>query len=62
MPSPVEPVEIPFEGTTLAGYFCRVDGSERPRSTLICTNGYDSTIYEMYLDFAPSMVLGRAAR
>ncbi|HEX5850742.1 MAG TPA: alpha/beta fold hydrolase [Rubrobacter sp.] len=52
MPSPVEPVEIPFEGTTLPGYFCRVDDSDRPRPTLICTNGYDSTIYEMYLDFA----------
>jgi len=39
MPSPVEPVELPFEGTTLPGYFCRVDDSDRPRSTLICTNG-----------------------
>jgi len=29
MTSPVEPVEIPFEGTTLPGYFCRV---ERDRS------------------------------
>lgn len=52
MASPVEPVEIPFEGTTLPGYFCRVDDSDRPRPTLVCTNGYDSTIYEMYLDFA----------
>ena len=48
----VEPVEIPFEGTTLPGYFCRVDDSGRPRSTLIVTNGYDSTINELYLDFA----------
>src|SRR3712207_309167 len=30
MTSPVEPVEIPFEGTTLPGYFCRVDDSDRP--------------------------------
>jgi pimeloyl-ACP methyl ester carboxylesterase len=58
MTPPVEPVEIPFEGSTLPGYFCRVDGSERPRSTLICTNGYDSTIYEMYLDFAPALRRG----
>ena len=52
MTPPVEPVEIPFEGTTLPGYFCRVDDSGRPRSTLIVTNGYDSTINELYLDFA----------
>src|SRR3712207_6143485 len=58
MTSPVEPVEIPFEGTTLPGYFCRVDDSDRPRPTLICTNGYDSTIYELYLDFAAALRRG----
>ena len=52
MTPPVEPVEIPFEGTTLPGYFCQVDDSGRPRPTLIGTNGYDSTINELYLDFA----------
>jgi pimeloyl-ACP methyl ester carboxylesterase len=52
MTPPVEPVEIPFEGTTLPGYFCQVDDSRRPRPTLIGTNGYDSTINELYLDFA----------
>ena len=52
MTPPVEPVEIPYEGTTLPGYFCRIDDSGRPRSTLIVTNGYDSTINELYLDFA----------
>ena len=52
MTSPVEPVEIPYEGTTLPGYFCRVDDSGKPRPTLIVTNGYDSTINELYLDFA----------
>jgi pimeloyl-ACP methyl ester carboxylesterase len=58
MTSPVEPVEIPFEGTTLPGYFCRVDESDRSRPTLICTNGYDSTIYELYLDFAAALRRG----
>ena len=29
--NPVEPVEIPFEGTTLPGYFCQVDDSGRPQ-------------------------------
>ena len=52
MTPPVEPVEIPFEGTTLPGYFCRVDDSGRRRPTLIGTNGYDATINELYLDFA----------
>ena len=56
---PVEPVEIPFEGgTTLPGYFCRVDDSGRPRPTLVCTNGYDSTINEMYIAFAPALARG----
>ena len=36
----------------MPGYFCQVDDSGRPRPTLIGTNGYDSTINELYLDFA----------
>src|SRR5215212_4106981 len=52
MTPPVEPVEIPYEGTTLPGYFCQADDTGRPRPTLIVTNGYDSTINELYLDSA----------
>jgi pimeloyl-ACP methyl ester carboxylesterase len=52
MAPPVEPVEIPYEGTTLPGYFCQADDTGRPRPTLIVTNGYDSTINEVYLDSA----------
>ena len=48
----VEPVEIPFEGTTLPGYFCRVDDADEPRPTVIGTNGYDSTIQEGYFAHA----------
>jgi len=48
----VEAVEIPFEGTTLPGYFHRVDESGRPRPTLIATNGYDSTVHEMHFAHA----------
>src|ERR687886_682764 len=55
---PVEPVEIPYEGTTLPGYFCRVDDSGSPRPTLVCTNGYDSTINEMYVTFATALPRG----
>src|SRR5919107_2171293 len=58
MGAPVEPVEIPYEGTTLPGYFCQVDDSRRPRPTLVCTNGYDSTINEMYVTFATALPRG----
>ena len=37
MTSPVEPVEIPYEGTTLPGYFCQVDDSGRPSSLRTAT-------------------------
>ena len=46
---PGEAIEIPFEGTTLPGWFFRPDGDDRPRPLLIATDGYDSTVYEMYL-------------
>jgi pimeloyl-ACP methyl ester carboxylesterase len=49
---PVEVMEIPFEGTTLPAYFVRVDTSGKPRPTLICTNGYDSNIQEMFFNHA----------
>jgi pimeloyl-ACP methyl ester carboxylesterase len=53
---PVEPVEIPYEGTTLPGYFYRVDASGRPRPTVIATNGYDSTVQAMHFGHAAAAV------
>ena len=53
---PVEPIEIPYEGTTLPGYFYRVDCSNGRRPTLIATNGYDSTIQEMHFAHAVAAV------
>ena len=53
---PIEPVEIPFEGTTLPGYFYRVDSSGRPRQTVIATNGYDSTVQQMHFGHAAAAV------
>lgn len=50
----VEVLEIPYEGTTLPGYFAKVDTSGRPRPTLVCTNGYDSNIQEMFFAHAPA--------
>jgi len=58
MTPPVEPVEIPYEGISLPGYFCQADDSGRPRPTLIVTNGYDSTINELYLDFTAVLPRG----
>lgn len=43
-----ERVEIPYEGTTLPGYFYKVDNSGQPRPTLIFTGGYDSSVEEMF--------------
>ncbi|MEU6212121.1 alpha/beta fold hydrolase [Streptomyces sp. NPDC047023] len=44
----IEPVEIPYEDTTLPGYFYRVDGSGTPRPTVIMHNGFDGTAEEMH--------------
>lgn len=41
-------VEIPYEGTSLPGYFYQVDRSETPRPTLLIHGGYDSTGEELY--------------
>ncbi len=43
-----EPVEIPYEGTTLPGYFYKVDNSAQPRPTLIFHGGYDSSVEELF--------------
>lgn len=43
-----EPIEIPYEGTTLPGYFYKVDDSDQPRPTLIFHGGYDSSIEELF--------------
>jgi hypothetical protein len=49
---PLEPVEIPYEETTLPGYFCPSAHVRGRGRTLIATNGYDSTVHEMYFAFA----------
>ena len=43
-----EPVEIPYEETTLPGYFYKVDDSGKPRPTLIFHGGYDSSLEELF--------------
>lgn len=53
----IEPVEIPFGEITLPGYLVTVDESGRPRPTVVHTNGYDSTIQEMYFAHAPEALM-----
>jgi len=54
-----EPVQIPYEGTTLPGYFYKVDNSGKPRPTLIFCGGYDSSVEELfYFGGAPAVRRG----
>ncbi len=43
-----ERVEIPYQGTTMPGYFYKVDESGRPRPTLIFHGGFDSSVEELF--------------
>lgn len=52
MDTPVEEVQIPYEQTTLPGYFLSPNDSSKPRPTLIVNCGYDSTKEESYLEVA----------
>jgi len=54
LPFPSEVVKIPYEGTTLPGYFYRIDHSEAPRPTLLIHGGYDSTGEEQYFETVPA--------
>src|SRR5574338_466082 len=54
----VEQVRTPYEGTTLPGYFYRVDDSGIPRPTLLALGGFDSTGEELYF-FAAAAALQR---
>jgi pimeloyl-ACP methyl ester carboxylesterase len=48
----IKPVRIPFEKTTLPGYYCRVDGSGKRRPLLIVHTGFDGTGEELYAQAA----------
>src|SRR5581483_2231085 len=53
----VERVRIPYEGTTLPGYFYRADESRAPRRTLLSLGGFDSTGEELYFFAAAAAIL-----
>jgi pimeloyl-ACP methyl ester carboxylesterase len=44
----IEPVEIPYEGTTIPGYFHQADNTGTPRKTLVLNNGFDGSAEEMH--------------
>ena len=46
--TPILPVEIPYENTTLPGYFHRVDQSDITRPLLILHTGFDGAAEEMH--------------
>ena len=48
----IEPVEIPFEGTTLPGYFYLVDKSKALRPLLMIQTGFDGTGEEICIQIA----------
>jgi pimeloyl-ACP methyl ester carboxylesterase len=52
----IEPVLIPYEGTTLPGYFYKVDDSGTPRPTVIIQTGFDGTQEELYDEGAVAAV------
>jgi hypothetical protein len=49
---PFEVIEIPYEDTTLPGYFFRVDDSGERRPTIITMTGMDGYAEETYFDTA----------
>ena len=53
---PVLPVEIPFEGKVLPGYFWSPDSSGKPRPTLIAVGGNDSSGEEIFFSSGPGAV------
>ncbi len=48
LPVPPEIVQIPYQDTTLPGYFFRAAPGPEPRATVILTGGYDGTAEELY--------------
>ncbi|RJE22585.1 hypothetical protein PHISCL_05096 [Aspergillus sclerotialis] len=41
-----QPISVPYEGTTLPGYFISPDDTGKPRRTIIFNGGDDSTMSE----------------
>lgn len=52
----IEPVEIPYEGTTLPGYVHHAGPADTPRPTLIMHTGFDGSAEEMHVSGARAAV------
>jgi len=48
-PTPVEPVEVPYEGTSLPGYLVAAARGDGPRPAVVVVGGIDAFSEEMYL-------------
>ena len=55
MPYPLTPVEIPFEGTMLHGYYYRAPGEGR-NPVVVMHNGFDGSVEEMHFFGAAAAV------
>jgi X-Pro dipeptidyl-peptidase (S15 family) len=58
MDRPVGQVRIPYDGTTLRGWFCAADASGAPRPTLLMPCGYDSTAEAAWVDVPAAVERG----
>ncbi|TVP81909.1 MAG: alpha/beta fold hydrolase [Alkalicoccus sp.] len=52
--SPIQKIEVPFEGSRLPGYFARPDNSDTKRPTLFVAGGNDDTIEEDFFIIGPA--------
>ncbi|HSL42426.1 MAG TPA: alpha/beta fold hydrolase [Anaerolineales bacterium] len=50
----IEPIEVPFEGQTLPGYFWKVDNYETPRPTLVVVGGVETWAEDCYFMIGPA--------
>jgi dipeptidyl aminopeptidase/acylaminoacyl peptidase len=48
-PYSIRHIQIPYEGTTLPGYLCLVDNSDKKRPTVLLQSGFDGTGEEVYI-------------
>ena len=58
MDSPPEPVRIPYEATTLAGYLFAPDATGAARPTVVFPCGYDSTAEAGWVNVPPALQRG----
>jgi pimeloyl-ACP methyl ester carboxylesterase len=55
-PTPIEAVEIPYEGTTIPGYLHRPDATAKKRPLLLLNTGFDGSAEEMHWSGATAAV------